>query len=101
MSHPNKDKGTRWETELARYLGSPRIGSVNGANDKGDLFDPDWVLEAKDEQSIGLAGYMAEVEREVNNADHQRWGIALVKKRRAKVGDGYAVMPIWQFRALR
>src|SRR5690242_11024518 len=99
MSHPNKAKGTRWESELAAYLGVKRIGSVNGSNDQGDLAHADFVIEAKNEAKHDLAGYMAELEREITNAG-KRWGWAMIKKRRARVGDGYAVMPIWQARAL-
>lgn len=100
MSHPNKVKGSRWEAELAAYLGVKRIGGVNGANDQGDLADPGWVIEAKNEQKIDLPQYMREVEREMGNAG-KRWGVALVKNRRHSVGDGYAVMPLWLWRGLR
>jgi hypothetical protein len=100
MSHPNKARGYRWEAALAKYLNTKRIGGVHGANDQGDLTDTTWLIEAKDEKRLGLAGYMAEVEREMRNAGKD-WGVALVKKRASPVADGYAVMPIWQWRALR
>jgi hypothetical protein len=100
MSHPNKVKGYNWEAALAKYLGCSRIGGVNGANDQGDLHDPDWVIEAKDEATIKLPEYMRELEREMGNAG-KRWGVALVKNRRHSTGDGYAVMPIWLWRGLR
>ena len=100
MSSKNKAKGYRWEAALAEYLNIKRIGGVNGANDQGDLADPAWCVEAKDWASIDLAQFMRELETEMSNSG-KRWGIALVKRRRASTGEGYAIMPIWQWRGLR
>lgn len=99
MSHPNKAKGTRWESEVARFLDLERLGSIHGKNDQGDLRHLQWVIECKDEQKINLAGYMDEAILEAVNAG-KSLTVAVVKRRRRSVEDAYAVMPLWVFRAV-
>jgi hypothetical protein len=101
MSHPNKVKGTRWESDVGRYLGVERIGAIYGNKDQGDLNDPDWVIECKNELRIDLAGYMDQLIAEWDNAGCKRWAVAIVKRRHKPVKDAYAVMPLWVYRELR
>lgn len=71
-----------------------RNGTTYGTNDKGDIRGlASWVVEAKNEKTISLAGYMREVETERLNAGTP-YGVALVKARGKSTIDGYAVMPI-------
>lgn len=98
MANPSKRKGTAWETECAKYLGTRRL-PLAGAKDVGDLDTAYWVVECKAEQRIDLAGYMDEVAREVANSD-KLWGVTLVKRRRRSVEQGYAVMTIETWRQL-
>ena len=117
MSHPNKVKGTRWESEVVDYLaanGFPSIErrSLKGNKDQGDIANvADWVLECKNEKTIGLGGYMDEGATELTNAqDYWRalikttetpprpsWFAAIVKRRRKNVSAAYVVMPLSQF----
>jgi NAD(P)H-flavin reductase len=101
MSHPSKVKGTRWETDVARYLGLTRIGSIYGNKDQGDLVDADWVIECKNELRIDLAGYMDQLKAEWVNARLKPWAVAIVKRRHKPVSEAYAVMPLWMYRDLR
>lgn len=101
MSHPSKVKGTRWESEVAAYLGTRRLGSIHGNKDQGDLDDDLFVIECKDEQRITLAQYMEELEAELMNDDLKDWAVAIVKRRRKNVKDAYAVMPLWLFREVK
>lgn len=107
----NKAKGTKWETDLVRSLGgffggrfglAPRRVAQEGFKDTGDLhgLDP-FIGQAKNwkswEDAIreGLDG--AQKQKAHAGADY---GVALVKRVRRGVGDGYAVMTVATFARL-
>ena len=97
MTNRSKQKGTRFETEIAAYLGVERR-TLGGSKDRGDLaISPNWVAECKNERQIDLAGYMAEVETERLNAK-ARYGAAIVKRRNKGPAEAYVVMPLRTFR---
>ena len=100
MSTPSKRKGSAWELSITKYLieqgwkhAERRIAGSN--LDKGDIYGIlGCVIEAKNEKRIDLAGYMKELEVEMQNAKATT-GAAVVKKRgTTSVADSYAVMPM-------
>lgn len=100
----SRDKGTRFETEVVRYLHEMGFDcerrALAGALDKGDISGiPGWTLECKNERTITLAKYMDEVNYETVNA-RTPYGAAIVKRRNKGVADAYVVMPLYQFRLL-
>lgn len=102
MSHPNKARGTRWESAVRDYLrdrGLPAFRKVQeGARDVGDLgvWGLPFVLEAKDHASIDLAGFVDQANREAHNA-REPYGVAVVKRRGKGVHQGYVVMDLETF----
>lgn len=100
MPNKNGEMGKRWERELAGLLGSSRITRKGDHNDVGDLGDPDWVIEAKDDQSHSLSSFIDQM-LAARERSGKRWGVVLLKHRRRPARDGYALMPIWLWIDLR
>ena len=104
MSHPNKVKGTRFESDVANYLTARKPYPVerrasHGAADRGDLIGvPDWVVECKNVQAWakGLHLFVYEAECEAENAGVP-FGAVVVKRRNRPVEDAYVVMSLRQF----
>ena len=98
----NKQRGTAFETAVARFLQEKtkywvERRALAGSLDKGDLIViPDWCLELKDHKSINLAGFMDEAAKESENAG-TKWHAAIVKRRNRNVKDAYVVMPLWMW----
>ena len=103
MTNARKAKGTRWESALRtffRLLGIPAYRATQeGRLDVGDLhgLDP-FVGQAKDYADtvtalrVGVDG--AEVQAQNAGRDY---GVAFVKRARASVSRGYAVMTVRTF----
>ncbi len=95
-----KIKGTKWETDNARFLSRwwPKMkrAALEGTGDVGDLTHPEgWAVECKDRKPISLPAFLREAEAEAINKG-ARFFVALVKNRRSvgesgTVEDGYAV----------
>lgn len=79
----SKDKGTRAETAVVRYLrehGFPHAerAPLRGANDQGDITGlPLWVIEVKAHKVPRWAAWMDELNREVLNATDGPYSSAL------------------------
>lgn len=97
-SSPSKRKGTRFEVEVAEYLGVERA-TLRGSKDRGDLLIAGWAVECKNERLIRLADYMSEAEVERKNA-RAMFGCAVVKRRGKGPAKAYVVMELDQFRHL-
>ena len=104
MANPSGRRGADWEQKVADYLkeafplAERRV--KNGRYDRGDITGlGSVVIECKDERSIDLPGYLAELEVEMANAGAD-FGFVFVKNRRHGVGAGYAVMSIEDARHL-
>jgi hypothetical protein len=103
VSNPAKAKGTRWESALRDYFRAHGIPAYRPAQegrlDVGDLhgLDP-FVGQAKDYADtttalrVGTDGATAQAE----NAGRD-YGVAFVKRARAAVWRGYAVMTVQTF----
>ncbi|WP_051742965.1 hypothetical protein [Kitasatospora sp. MBT66] len=119
MANRNKAKGTGWESAVADYLNEQlgqyrelwkegeravrwkdptdrdnvRRNVQEGVADIGDLGVRPFAGECKAEKSYDLAAYVRQAEAEATNAG-QPFGVAYVKRPRAKTEDGYAVTSI-------
>lgn len=103
MANPAKSKGTRWETDLVRYLRdhgtAARRVAQSGQLDTGDIhgIEP-FVGQAKAYRSVtdalrdGVAGANAQAPRA-----GQPFGVAFVKRPGKGVAEGYAVMDVATF----
>ena len=98
MTNRAKQKGTQFETAVARFL-SEETGAwverraLSGTADKGDLIGDgvlaDWCLEVKNHKSIDLASFVDQAETEARNAK-SKWFAAIVKRRNKNVKESYA-----------
>jgi hypothetical protein len=74
MSNPSKNKGSRFEREIADYLRSLDIQvdrtRVGWADDRGDIHGiPGVVIECKNHKTMDLAQWIRELDNEMHNAD--------------------------------
>ncbi|WP_282203664.1 hypothetical protein [Kitasatospora fiedleri] len=119
MANRAKAKGTAWESAVADYLNEQlglyrefwkdgdrsvrwkdptdpdnvRRQVQEGVADIGDLGVRPFAGECKAEKQFDLAAYVRQAEAEAKNAG-QPFGVAYVKRPRAKTEDGYAVTSI-------
>lgn len=113
MSSANKRKGTQWEVDLRNYLRGDGFDverlALSGAQDEGDLvlkLGMDWsetfIIEAKNEQRLNLAGWVGEASIEAHNYATHR-GIesphyVVVHKRRSfNAANAYVTMPLHEW----
>ena len=100
----SKACGTRWETEVVRYLRKwwPLMERrpLAGRYDKGDIMwgPKGWTLECKNEQRITLPRYLRQAKVSAAN-NNDPWCVAIVRNRRGKLSSGatedaFAVMPL-------
>jgi hypothetical protein len=104
----SKQKGTAFETLIARYLagvtGQPvERRALKGATDDGDLHLPipggRLVLELKNHRALALADWISQAEIEAGNADKafaDVIGGAVIHKRRGcgQAGDQYVTLTL-------
>lgn len=109
----NKRRGSQFEIDLLSYLRQRELSAerlrLTGRRDEGDLVfhlgGYHFVIEAKAEKTIGLAGYMTELEVEKENYSKARnlrdrylvHGVAVVKAPRKSTGEAYAVLRLDDF----
>lgn len=100
MTHPSKRLGSRFEAEAREYLRSQGVDVEHlrtaGAEDEGDLYALDSILELKAEKRINLSGYLKEAKVEAENYAkhrnrHRPAFFAVVKARGKNVSQSYAV----------
>lgn len=98
---PGKRKGSRFELDVRDYLrergyAAERCYGAGRSDDIGDVRGlPGFVIEAKNQQAINLAGWADETESERVNAG-EPFGALVVKRRLRPVDEAYAVMPLRQ-----
>lgn len=111
MTNQAKIRGTRWETDLVRYLTAmfggryglaPRRVAQEGFKDSGDLHGlSPFIAQAKNYKSweeairLGLDG----AEKQKRHAG-EPFGVAFVKRVRRPAGGGYAIMTVATFAKL-
>lgn len=102
MANPQKARGTRWESEVVRFLhahGFPeaRRNVQHGARDIGDIGGiPGFAIEAKDWQRPDWPAFVDQANREARNAG-EPFGVAIVKRRRRPTSDAFVVMDLDTF----
>lgn len=96
-----KSKGTAAETAVVRYLrehGFPYAErrALHGTVDKGDITGcGPIVFEIKNHAKMDLAGWVKELEVEMDNATAATGSVIAKKRGTTDVGDWYAIMPTW------
>lgn len=101
MANPNKQKGTRWESAVAKFLQSKGFPvwrmAQTGVEDEGDLGGlPSWAFECRDRQKIDLAKNVKDANQRAQ-AKGALYGVTVIKKRNATVGDAYVAMDLETF----
>ena len=105
MANPHKAKGTRWESAVRDFLKEERCLdharriAATGALDIGDIHMEPFVIQAKNQKSFDLAGWVADAEEQADRAG-MPYGVAVVKAPRKPTERGYVVMSLSTFRAL-
>ena len=101
MANPQKEKGTRWESAVAKFLQSKGFPvwrmAQTGAQDEGDLGGlPSWAFECRDRQKMDLSKNV----RDANSraiAKGALYGVTIMKKRNSAVGSAYVAMDLETF----
>ena len=108
MANPSKQKGTKAETAVVRYLDLRGVDAVrnvlHGSADEGDIRAEieglEYCFEVKNRKRIELAKWMGELSREKENAGAD-CGILVIKPEGTgleKVGKWWVVMEFDEFR---
>lgn len=104
MTNRSKQKGTRFESEIASYM-SEQLGceverrALCGAEDRGDLAGVSWngnrvVVECKSHKELRLSQWLREAEAERSN-DGAALGVVVAKRRgTAKPSEQYAILTL-------
>lgn len=113
MTNPNKDKGSKFERDVARYLTEHGIECertrAGWADDRGDLDGPglvNFAVECKDVGRIDLAGFCDQALMEaLHKAKATRRNVTpvvVVKRRQRPVADAYCVVSLdWMTQLLK
>jgi Holliday junction resolvase len=100
MSHPNKQKGTKAETDVVRYLQkcgwkTAERRALKGNLDCGDISGVAGVcLEVKNQKAQDLAGWVEELKVEIINAKANTGAVIHKRKGKTDVAEWYATMPV-------
>ena len=108
MSSYNKAKGSKFETDVMKYLRklghfAERLAKA-GSNDEGDIVTiiagQTYILECKNRKSINLPQFWAEAQTEAANYAKARGMVAtppafvIVKRRNASIADAWVIQPL-------
>lgn len=103
MANANKAKGTRWESDVVRYLREngfrqARRAAQEGRKDVGDIHVRDFALQAKAYTNVA-EGVRAGVERVAEQRDNAglAYAAAVIKRPRKNVREGLVVMTLHEF----
>jgi hypothetical protein len=104
VTNRHKAKGTRWETDVVRFLAglglSTHRNAQHGSNDIGDIGGLElFAIECKDHRTHALAEWLDQAVREAANAG-KPYGVVVFKRARKPVGDAYVLMDLKTFAAL-
>jgi Holliday junction resolvase len=111
MSSYNKAKGTKFESDVMKYIRSfghfaERLAKA-GANDEGDLVTiiagQTFILECKNRKKIDLPAFWKEAQKEAANYAKARGQVVappafvIVKRRNASVEDAWVIQPLGEW----
>lgn len=100
MSTPQKQKGSKAERDVVKYLqevgykyAERRI--AGDSNDRGDIAGINGVcFEVKNHARMDLAGWIEELKVEIINAKADTGAVIHKRKGKQNVGEWYATMPV-------
>lgn len=103
MTTPSKRKGSSAERDVAKYLNEngyiyAERRLAGDTHDKGDIAGVNGVcFEIKNQQRMDLAGWIAELLVEMENAKSTTGVVVHKRKGKSDVGQWYATMPfsVW------
>jgi Holliday junction resolvase len=108
VSSYNKAKGSKFETDVMKYLRklghfAERLAKA-GSNDEGDIVTiiagQTYILECKNRKSINLPQFWAEAQTEAANYAKARGMVAtppafvIVKRRNASIADAWVIQTL-------
>ena len=108
MSSYNKAKGSKFETDVMKYLRklghfAERLAKA-GANDEGDIVaiiaGQTYILECKNRKAINLPQFWSEAQAEASNYAKARGlsveppAFVIVKRRNASIEQAWVVQPL-------
>ena len=108
MSSYNKQKGTKFESDVVKYLRklghfAERLAKA-GANDEGDIVTiiagQTYILECKNRKSMNLPQFWSEAKTEAANYAKARGQVVappafvIVKRRSASIEQAWVVQPL-------
>ena len=111
MSSYNKQKGTKFESDVMKYLRSlghfaERLAKA-GANDEGDIVTiiagQTYILECKNRKAMNLPQFWAEAQTEAANYAKARGQVVappafvVVKRRNASIEDAWVIQPLGEW----
>ena len=111
MSSYNKAKGSKFETDVMKYLRAlghfaERLAKA-GASDEGDIVTiiagQTYILECKNRKKLDLPTFWAEAEKEAKNYAKARGlpgsppAFVIVKRRNASTEQAWVVQPLEQW----
>jgi Holliday junction resolvase len=111
MSSYNKQKGTKFETDVMKYIRSlghfaERLAKA-GANDEGDVVTiiagQTYILECKNQKAMNLPQFWAEAQTEAANYAKARGQVVaplafvIVKRRKASIEDAWVIQPLGEW----
>lgn len=111
MSTYNKAKGSKFETDVMKYIRSlghfaERLAKA-GANDEGDIVTiidgKRFILECKNRKKIDLPAFWSEAKKEAENYAKTRGLIqkpqafVIVKRRNASIEDAWVIQPLGEW----
>jgi hypothetical protein len=114
MSSRAKAKGTRWESDIVRFInatwGETTLEAQRlvqtGSSDQGDIKVGPFILQAKDQAQYNLSGAVDDVTlqvvtyQRVHPGTDAKHGAAVIKRRRRGTAEGYVVMTLAEFTRL-
>ena len=111
MSTYNKAKGSKFETDVMKYIRSlghfaERLAKA-GANDEGDIVaiidGKRFILECKNRKKIDLPAFWAEAKKEAENYAKTRrliqkpQAFVVVKRRNASIESAWVIQPLGEW----
>jgi len=102
MTSPQKIKGSAYEREVVKALTeagiyAERAYGAGRPDDVGDISGiPNWILECKNHAKFALSQWLAEAERERQNAK-AKFGAVIIKKRGKSAKESYVLLDFETF----
>jgi Holliday junction resolvase len=111
MSSYNKQKGSKFETDVMKYLRklghfAERLAKA-GSSDEGDIVTiiagQTYILECKNRKTLSLPQFWAEAQTEAANYAKARGLVAsppafvVVKRRNASIEDAWVIQPLGEW----